>query len=73
MYTLYRARGIALVASFFVIASLLQLLGMFPSILERLQPLPVAALASDVFDTQQLSQLYQALDFLQPLTMAAAQ
>ena len=73
MYTLYRANSVALVASSFVTTLLLQLLGIFPSILDRLQPLPVAALASDVVNSQGVSQLYLGLDFLQPLTTAAAQ
>ncbi len=44
----------------------------FSSILEQLQPPPGAELASDAVSSQELSQLYQALDFLQPLTTAAA-
>ncbi len=42
-------------------------------ILEQLQPLPVDELANNDVNRQELSQLYQALDFLQPLPTAAAQ
>jgi len=45
----------------------------FSSILEQLQPLPVAEPAHDALPRQGLRQLYQALDFLQPLATAAAQ
>ncbi len=45
----------------------------FSLILERLQPLPVADQAHDVLLRQDLSQLYQALDSLQPLPSAAVQ
>ncbi|DBA78753.1 TPA: hypothetical protein ACH3X1_008661 [Trebouxia sp. C0004] len=44
-----------------------------PLLLERLQPLPVAELAHDALLRQELRQLYQAWDFLQPLPVAAAQ
>ena len=42
----------------------------FFALLERLQPLPVDELANDF---SKLAQLYQALDFLQPVPTAAAQ
>ncbi len=46
---------------------------MFLALLEHLQPLPTADPAHVALTSQDLSQLYQALDFLHPLPMAAAQ
>jgi len=46
---------------------------MFLALLERLRPLPTAEPAHVALTRQDLFQLYQALDFLQPLPMAAAQ
>ncbi|DBA89015.1 TPA: hypothetical protein ACH3X2_000231 [Trebouxia sp. C0005] len=45
----------------------------FHALLQRLRPLPTAEPAHDALPRQGLHQLYQALDFLQPLPMAAAQ
>ncbi len=46
---------------------------MFLALLERLQPLPTAEPTHVALTRQGLFQLYQALDFLHPLPMAAAQ
>ena len=46
---------------------------MFLALLEHLQPLPTADPAHVALTSQDLFQLYQALDFLHPLPMAAAQ
>jgi len=46
---------------------------MFVALLEHLRPLPTAEPAHVALTRQDLFQLYQALDFLQPLPIAAAQ
>ena len=45
----------------------------FFALLEQLQPLPIAGPARDILSTQQLTQLYQAFESLQPLPANAAQ
>ena len=45
----------------------------FLALLERLLSLPIAGPAHDILSTQQLTQLYQAFDSLQPLPAVAAQ
>ena len=46
---------------------------MFRALLERLRPLPTAVVVHDAIPKQELRQLYQALDSLQPLPSVAAQ
>jgi len=46
---------------------------MFHALLERLRPLPTAVVVYDAIPIQELRQLYQALDSLQPLPSVAAQ